>query len=292
MSTITIKSMIIGAAKAGTSSLLHYLAQHPNICTHPQREMNFFILTHEYQLGYSKIFPTYFSSCHTADLLLAKSAGLMYRRDAILRLQEHNPEVCLILILRHPLERTYSSFWFAKRRGWEMARTFEEALVSKNSRLQTEWLREDDCVYLEQSRYVDYLPFIFEIFEREQVHIYLMEDFKKDTVRICQELYKHFGINAEFTPDIKLRHNSSAKARSESVARLMEAPSPGKKLVRAMLPSKLRWRIRQRLASINEKPFLPPPMKPETKKELLAYFDPYNRQLADLLQRDLSSWDG
>ena len=36
-----IRLMIVGAQKSGTSSLLRYLAQHPDIHTHAQSEMTF-----------------------------------------------------------------------------------------------------------------------------------------------------------------------------------------------------------------------------------------------------------
>lgn len=290
MATNVIKSMIIGAAKAGTSSLLRYLAQHPDICTHQQSEMSFFVLDWEYQTGYSTVFNTYFDQCDSEGFFLAKSAELLYRQDAVLKLRAHNPDIHLIIMLRNPIERAYSSFWFEKRRGREQAATFEDALSSNSKRVQVEWRQEKNCMYLEQSRYIDYLPFIFDTFDKKQIHIYLMEDVKKDAVGVCQEIYKYFGLNAEFTPDIMRRHNSAAKVRSESMAHLMVTPSIGKRLARLMVPNKIRWYIKQRLTSMNETPFSPPPIKPETRKKLLAHFDPYNRQLADMLQRDLNHW--
>ena len=38
-----VQLMIVGAQKAGTSSLLRYLAQHPDIHAHAQPEMTFFL---------------------------------------------------------------------------------------------------------------------------------------------------------------------------------------------------------------------------------------------------------
>ena len=55
--------MIIGAEKAGTTSLLRYLGQHPRVYTHSQREMTFFVQGNQYEKGiveaYSRFFPAH-----------------------------------------------------------------------------------------------------------------------------------------------------------------------------------------------------------------------------------------
>jgi len=51
-----IDLMIIGAQKAGTTSLKNYLGEHPEICTHERIEFMFFVNEQEYKQGYKKIF--------------------------------------------------------------------------------------------------------------------------------------------------------------------------------------------------------------------------------------------
>jgi len=41
----------------------------------------------------------------------------------------------------------------------------------------------------------------------------------------------------------------------------------------------------------NEREFAPPPINPSTKETLIEYFKPYNEQLSELLDRDLSHWN-
>ncbi|MDE0685767.1 MAG: hypothetical protein OXI63_22795, partial [Candidatus Poribacteria bacterium] len=73
-----IQLMIVGAQKAGTSSLLRYLAQHPDIHTHAQPEMTFFLQDREYSRGYqwasAKYFAGEYDHAEVADKrLLAKN---------------------------------------------------------------------------------------------------------------------------------------------------------------------------------------------------------------------------
>lgn len=72
--TSPIDLMIIGAQKAATSSLHHYLAQHPNICTHSQREMTYFIDDNEYQQDYRDIYKRYFNSHNTNHTAITLTA--------------------------------------------------------------------------------------------------------------------------------------------------------------------------------------------------------------------------
>jgi len=132
-----IRIMIVGAAKAGTSSLLHYLAQHPQIYTHTHTrpEMTYFTNEEEFQAGYEAAYRKYFGKdVPEQKVLLAKDALLMTRQAGLQRLHDHNPYVFVVVILRNPVERAYSGYWFNYRHGWEKA-GFEEALVAEEERI-------------------------------------------------------------------------------------------------------------------------------------------------------------
>ena len=62
-------------------------------------------------------------------------------------------------------------------------------------------------------------------------------------------------------------------------------------MLRRLLPDRLADGARDAIQRLNEKEFKPPPMRPETRDELLDYFRPGNAQLGELLGRDLSPWN-
>jgi len=291
-----IQMMIIGAQKAGTSSLLRYIAQHPEICTHNQREFHYFADDLEYAKGYSSAFRRYFKwEQLDGQVLLAKNAGLMYLSEAMRRVRDHNPDIHLVLSLRHPVDRAYSAYWFARRRGLEDLDTFEAAIKADPSRFGNDLSKQRLCAYLEKSVYVKYLIELFGLFHKEQIHVFLLEDIKQDPIGVCQTLYRLYDeIDSAFTPQTDRRHNVAAQARSEALARLMwskETFSGFKYMLRRILPGWVVDRIRKALVHINQKDFVPPPMNPETRIELINYFKPFNAQLSELLGRDLSHWD-
>lgn len=285
-----INMMIVGAEKAGTSSLQQYLGQHPQICTHDPREMNFFVIEDEYQQGYEQIFPYYFSECQTStNVVVAKSAGCMYSPMAAIRLQRHNPEVQVVILLRNPIERAYSSYWFSRRRGWEASPTFEMALKSNNGRLHRFDSNEKLSIYLEQSNYIKYLPQIFDLFDKEQIHIFLLEDLKNEAQKVCSQLFAVVHVDRQYVVDT-VRHNRAAVAKSEKLAQWLSSGNTFKQSIGRLLPPGLRWKFKSKLNALNERDFVPPPINPNTETALKNYFKESVDQLGVLIGRDLSCW--
>lgn len=287
--------MIAGAQKAGTSSLVRYLAQHPQICTHQQREMTYFVNANEYASGYSTVFPHYFGYCESDQKrIVAKSVGVMYMQDALERLYSHNPDCHIVIILRNPIDRAYSAFWFARRRGWEPIANFEKAIMAGTDRFKDGSLEQRSCMYLERSTYVHYLPHILELFGRDQLHIFMLEEMKRNTTAVCQSIFELIEVDTDFEPQVLAHHNSAAAARSQRMARWLAAGRVQARFLRDLAPEWLRWQLRGlvvRVENMNERTVAPPAMDPETRRMLVDHFRPANEQLSELIGVDVSYWN-
>lgn len=285
-----VQMMIVGAQKAGTSSLQEYLGQHPELCTHGPDEMTFFVDEDEYRKGYDAAYPRYFSPGHPEQALMAKSAGVMYIPGAVDRLFEHNPRVQVVALLRNPVDRAYSAYWFCRRRGWEDLKSFEEALEAEALRLQGCGQRALQVAYLDRGRYAPQVARLFDRFGRDQVHVFLLEELKRAPERLCAELFAVLAVSSDFTPATGQRHNEAALARSATLARFITHHNPVKTALKKVLPLDVRIQLRQRLRGLNERSFRPPPMDTATRARLVEYFEPHNCELGALLGRDLSGW--
>ncbi|MBS1730632.1 MAG: sulfotransferase, partial [Bacteroidetes bacterium] len=96
-----IALMIIGAQKAGTTSLNNYLAQHPQIYTHFTLEFTLFNRDH-YKNGFDYYFENSISDHRKNDpncLFIAKSVGLLYKPELLQKLKEDNPNTQIIIVL-------------------------------------------------------------------------------------------------------------------------------------------------------------------------------------------------
>jgi hypothetical protein len=287
-----IDVMIVGAQKAGTTSLQSYLAQHPRLDSHEQTEMIYFIDDKTFARGYENTYKRYFPSHEKGNKLLAKNVGVMYYRLAMERMYQHNPEMHLVMVLRNPVDRAYSAYWYARRRGQEDLRTFEEAYQADPERYKDKGIfRMGNCSYLDRSLYIKHIEMIYSIFPRHQVHIFLTDDMKKDIKSVCNQIFTSIGLESNVPLDTKQEHNRASIARSETLARLLGRKSTLKRLFRGIVSDRLADKIKDFLNSINEQKVEIPPIMPETAKRLSDYFEPSNKKLAVLLGRDLSHWN-
>ena len=287
-----VQLMIIGAEKSGTSSLKNYLGQHPGILTHKQQEMTYFVNDSEYQRGYTHAFRRYFHRVHAEkSILLAKSAGIMYLPEAMKRVKALNAETHVVIVLRNPLDRAYSAYWYARRRGWEYLKTFEEGIQADPKRFGDNWVKQRGCAYLDRSMYAKHLSNVLEHFSKEQVHVFLLEDIERNAFEECRRLYNLFDLDSELSPHIDRRLNVAALPRSEKFAQLMSSNLFIKRSFRHFFPDRISDLIKRIIIRLNKKKFSLPPMNPETRTQLIEYFKPHNAQLNQLLERDLSHWD-
>jgi hypothetical protein len=132
LKTLNMKNIdyiIIGAQKAGTTSLHDLLVQHPKIRTTILKENLFFSNLKEYSKGIN-YFNELFSKDINNDFILGTSdVQLLHSILGPERLFKYNPNVKLIIILRNPVDRAYSAFNFA----------MQKEMIDKNSSFEKEF---------------------------------------------------------------------------------------------------------------------------------------------------------
>lgn len=281
-----IDLMIIGAQKAGTTSLKNYLGEHPEICTHERIEFMFFVNEEEYKQGYKKIFKKYYKNCRNKNKIIGKNVLIMYNVNALKRLYEYNPNIKLVIILRNPVDRAYSAWLYEKRRGREFTKTFEEAIHIDDPNFLNNLSQ-----YLDKSLYYKHLLNVFRFFDKRQIMIILFEEFIKDPLIFCKKIFEWLEVNPNFSPKVKKIHNKAAIPRFLFITKLIVEDNILKRIAKSIFPEKITYKIGKIVLKINEKEIFPPPLKYDTRQKLLKFFKPYNQKLSELLQIDLSCWD-
>lgn len=101
--------LIVGAARAGTTSLYYYLKQHPDVFMSPKKEIDFFDVDKNFEKGldwYERYFEGY-----TGQKAIGEASPLyMYLEKVPKRIAKVIPDVKLIFILRNPVDRAYSHY--------------------------------------------------------------------------------------------------------------------------------------------------------------------------------------
>lgn len=293
--------LIIGAAKSGTTALYHYIKQHPQIYMSPRKEPHFFSYEGKYPNSQGpkdyineaiidfNAYKALFDGVSDEPAIGEASPTYIYIPKASKRIKHYIPSVKLIAILRQPAERAFSAFMHLRRDGLEKISDFSKALDAEEWRIQNNW--GPIWHYKRCGFYFSQLSIFFDEFEREQIRVYLYEDFKQDPLIVLRDIFRFLNVNSDFLPDTSIRPNVSGIPRSQTVQRFLNSlftePNPIKSGARKILPEEIRFKATTTLRNMNlasaETPSL---MIARLTKE----FSSDIIQLESLIDRDLSQW--
>lgn len=294
--------LIIGAAKSGTTSLYHYLRQHPNVFMPTVKEPRFFAYADDppamngpgdkrtneaagavYTLdAYRQLF----ADATTEAAVGEASPNYLYSPTAPERIREHLPDARLIAILRNPVDRAYSHFLHLVRSGREPLRDFGAALDAEPERIAAGW--EWSWHYQRMGFYGKQIARYLDHFDREQLTVYLFEDFKADPVALTQDIFRVLGVDDALVPNTSMRYEKSGVPKSDRFQRFLLDPDHWiRRLSRYVIPEAVRERLLIRMKNVNlEKP----PLEPAVRERLVAAYRDDVLRLQDLIGRDLSAW--
>lgn len=291
-----IDLMIIGAQKAGTTSLNTYLQQHPNIATHHTIEFGMFADDTSFQKGFDYHYKNAVDAIVRNDKrkshFIAKRVGLMNNKSLLLKLIEHNPQVKVLIVLRHPVYRAFSAFQYCRNKGMEPYDNFEDAVYKNDpARFKGNTRIQKNCEYLLRSSYLQHLKNVYEIFPARQVKVLLLEQMTANFKDQLNDIVTWIDLPA-FDFDVSVRFNEREDAYSTSVAKLL---SPGKagRLIN-FIPIKWRLKIKTFLRNSNTKSPQKSKekilLKDSTKAYLIQYFKKDIHELASYTKLPLSKY--
>lgn len=283
---------IVGAQKAGTTSLYHYLNQHPQVYMSPRKEPHFFEgMDSEFRRPGRRSTPVndlaeyqaLFEGASVERAIGEASASYLYSPRAPGLIKSSVPEAKIIAILRNPADRAYSNFLHCVQVGREPLGSFVEALQAEETRMRDKWgplwyYKQKGFYYAQVKRYFDALG-------RDQVGVWLYENLRNDTLGVLGEIFRFLGIDERFVPDASVEHNPSGIPRVGRLytgVRALTARNPV--LVERVLPAKLRGYVKNRIF------VKPPPFPPELREGLISAYKEDILKLQDLIGRDLSVW--
>jgi len=188
---------IVGAAKAGSTSLYNYLKNIPGIYMSPIKEPNFFAeMTHNNPV-WSTIddkekYLRLFHKVRDEKIIGEASVSYLHDLNAPRRIHQRVPDSRIIICLRDPVERGFSHYLHFKRNGFAKSsflQNIKNELPKKldfSSRLNPlVWF---GLYYESVKRYLD-------IFGSKQVKILIFEEFIEDEKKTLDGILKFLGIN-------------------------------------------------------------------------------------------------
>lgn len=289
---------IVGAAKAGTTSLARYLAQHPDVYIPPLKEPKFLSAAEntfphtgpgdaEVDAKVVRDLDDYlalFAPGNNAAARGEASVDNLYFKGVPGRMRELFPQARVVMVLRDPAARAWSAYMHMVRDGRETL-SFEEALQAEERRREANW--EFIWHYARYGLYHDRVAAYLQAFTPERVLTLRFEDLTQNPLGLCRTIFEFLEIDPAFEPDISLRHNVSGNPKSRGLHTLLHSENFIKTMVKRVTPSRLRARLRRRMDALNLEQRA---MNPGTRTRLAAFYADDVRRLEALLGTELSHW--
>jgi hypothetical protein len=285
--------VIIGAAKAGTTALYWYLAEHPEIFMSPVKETNFFAygVDEDGRLRYGdpelhrfpiRSLPEYRRLFAAAgDVAAIGEASPIYLEcpEAAERIAAVLPHTRIVCILREPVDRAYSDYlMYLRARG----RRLEPA---RDLTPDAAWARPGSH-WVAISRYHEALSRYFERFPRERIDVLLFDDLRSDPSGFVRDTYARLGVDPSFEPDLDTPHNVGGLPSSRTIERMLTSKAL-RRAVAPLVPRRAADAAR-RLRTRNLRKA--PPLPEDLRRRLAGTFREDIERTSTLIGRSLEGW--
>lgn len=279
--------LVCGFQKCGTTSLHYYLGQIPRVHMSRVKELNFF------NLNYDRGFQWYLSnfSPRIEDIIVGESSpNYIISQHAIDRIAYHLPAARIVLILRNPVDRAYSNYWFNICRGVQDPEIdFLSALKCPEGRSR----------YISKGLYAKHLVYLLARVPREHVSVFAYDQFAADPLNVLTTIARPYGVHVPETFKPLSLYNQTVVPKSLGRMRLLyhfEALKTG--ISDRLWPTAqavLRRRVRPAVSAVRKRilsggrPY--EPMPTITRMEAAQFFRSDLAELENLLDQSFDMWD-
>jgi Sulfotransferase domain len=269
--------LVIGVAKAGTSSLHGYLRQHPDIFMPRMKDPGFFAFNnqadpHRFKVRSREAYEALFVDLRGETAIGEVSDTYFDSRVAPANIAAAIPDARIIVSLREPASRAFSLYHMMLRnRGVNEGLSFIEALE------RGQGLRQG---------YHESLAAWFDHFDRSRIRVLLFDDLTRNTLSTVRSLFDFLGVGPDFTPEVKVL-NPGGVPKSKWMHRIMSHPRL-RAWARDALPESWVYAAKDLRSRNLDKSKMT--MSEEERARASAYFRDDILKTQDLVGVDLSRW--
>jgi hypothetical protein len=291
--------LLVGAPKAGTTALHVALARHPQLYLSPVKEPKFFLTDggpptgpggpgdvqtfREYvwrQADYEALFDS-----APAGTLKGESTTL-YLRDpaAHARIAATVPDARLVAVIRDPVDRAHSNWTHLRSAGLEPEADFLRACELEESRAAQGW--GPFWRYVDLGRYGAQLEHLFSVFPREQVHVVLYRDLRREPLSTVDRICAFLGVDPGRVGAVPAENVTAVPAGSQAdrlLGRVLPALDRLPAQVRRPVVSRVRRHLQREQRTRS-------PLTPAERAALLPSFEADITLLESLTGLQLSHW--
>lgn len=188
--------LIIGAQKSASTFVHECLREHPEVFM-PKAETPFF--EDPFYVRNSKQLEALFDRVRDERVVGIKRSDYFGRPECPERIYVHIPDPQFILILRDPIERAISAYYWYMRQGYIPVRPLEEGMRNIIGGLYKDQFPRSQEI-IDYGLYYRHLVRYLRYFAREKFLIMLYCDLKEDGFRAMRRIYRFLQVRDDYVP--------------------------------------------------------------------------------------------
>ena len=194
-------TFLIGVQKAGTTTLNNWLSQHPQIyCYQSLKDIPLFVKFPE-EKHLNKRLSLETPAYNGEPVVLHSAVNYIFYPSLLNKLATKEPGAKLMIILRNPVARAISSYFYFQKMLRE-ERAIEEALIYQPKKDFEITRDNNDFTYIEHGFYYAQLKTCLQYFSRNQLMVLDYDDLKKNPHELLRNVFSFLNIDENFKPDL------------------------------------------------------------------------------------------
>lgn len=280
---------IVGAAKAGTTSLYSYLNKHPEIEMSTIKEPDYFSneFIEKQSLYYKKESIKSLNKYHslysdTKNLIRGEaSVSYLFYEKVPKKIFKYNSRSKVIIMLRNPSDRAYSHYLMDKRLGF-VRESFENIVHKKSTHKNSALFYQQ---YIELGQYAFQIKNYFDVFSKKNILIIDYDDFIYDSSEVLNKVCVFLNVeNRSFSNTNKVYNKYTNP--SNKLVKILYTFRFLREFIGNFFSESLKIKIQALFFTDEKKPTL----NSEIQIFLKEYYKVELEKLSKLLNQNYSKW--
>jgi hypothetical protein len=242
-----VNTLIIGAGRSGTTTLGKILESHSQVCFSKIKEVHYFSIDDLFARG-KDYYHSFFPCGDEKKIIASADTYLLPAYNAIQKIKDYNPDMKIIVMLRNPVDRAYSSYNYSINYGYH--KNYESFITSiekeKNIVNEKNIVQLNNIGHFYCSLYYLHLAEWLKVFDRGNFLFLPFNLIKTDIEEIKVRLTKFLGVDLQKFKNIDAtkKHNANAVPKSKIFEQfLLNRDNLVRRIIRNIFPESLKKRI-------------------------------------------------
>jgi len=247
-------TFLIGVQKAGTTTLNDWISQHPQVyCYNSLKDIPLFVkFPQPQQLNKRLLLET--PAYNKEPVVFHSAVNYIFYPSLLQLIAQKQPAAKLVLIIRNPVARAISSYFYFKKMLREN-RDIETALLYQPKKDFEITRDNNDFTYIEHGFYYQQVKTCLQYFSKKQLLLLDYDELKHDPDNLLKKVYHFLGIDENFKANLAAK-NVTGELKSKYLQQSIVKKSSARKwivdhLIDPWLPVNKRKLLKSKMFELN-----------------------------------------